>query len=98
MLQAMAPVDEQIAEQHNFNRLHPPRLRRDRCAKSIGTIAVDPSAEAHQQPQHDTAPQQILAEEKTQIDEPCRPKEFLPAAWRETPFPADGRPGTEIEN
>ena len=46
VLQAMAPVDEQVAEQNDLDRLKPPRLRRHARAKRRRHNAVQPSAEA----------------------------------------------------
>jgi hypothetical protein len=70
MLQPMSPVDEQVAEQYDFHRLQPPRLRTHRLAKPQRHHTIEPSPKQMQYRQHGSAPKQILAHKKQQISRP----------------------------
>jgi hypothetical protein len=84
VLQAMAPVDTEIAQGHDFDGLEPPGLRRDRLAETVGDDAVEPVAEIRQNPKDQAAPEEVLAEKEAEIGEPSRAKEVLPRlCWKD---------------
>src|SRR5437868_6809585 len=74
----MSPVDQEIAQQNDFDGLQPPGLHRDGLAETMRNDAAGPVSEVGKAPKHQTGPQQVLTEEETQISEPCRAKEALP--------------------
>src|SRR5262249_1324833 len=78
VLKAMAPVDDQVTQEHNLDNLEPPGLRSHRLAKMLGNDPGEPMTELDQDPEYQAIPNQILAEEKAQIGEPGRAKEALP--------------------
>ena len=86
VLQAVAPVDAEVAEQHDFDRLQPPRLRGDRCAKVRSACPSSQPPNRAKQPEHEPAPEQVLAEEEAQIGPPGGAKEPLARLGGERPF------------
>lgn len=78
VLQAMSPIDQEIAQQNDFDRLEPPGLRRDGVAKTLRNDSVEPVAEVRQDPEDQPGPEQILAKEETKVGDPGRTKEPLP--------------------
>ena len=64
VLQAVAPVNKKITEQHDFESLDPPRLSRYSGSKVRGNNAVEPAGELGQQPEDEAAPEQILAQKE----------------------------------
>src|SRR5688500_2478721 len=77
VLQAVAPVDEEVAEDDYLERLHPPWLSGDGGAEAGGQGGLDRPAKADEHPQHRAAPEQVLAEEKAEVEEPPRAEEPL---------------------
>src|SRR4051794_36584492 len=78
MLKAMSPVDEQVAQEDDLDRLQPPWLIRDAGAKTRRHDDVQPAAKPPEQPEHQPGPQQVLAGEEAEVGEPVGPQEFLP--------------------
>src|SRR5713101_6209817 len=77
VLQAMAPVNEEVAQENDFDRLEPPGLRSDAVAKFFGNDPAQPAVELNKQPENNSAPEQILAEKETEICEPGWTEETL---------------------
>ena len=98
VLQAMAPVDEEVAQQNDLDGLEPPGLRRDGLAEAVRHDAVEPVAEVRQDPEDQAAPEEILAEEEAEVGEPGRAKEALPRLGRERPSPGAEKPGRGRRN
>jgi len=82
VLEAMAPVNEEIAEENNQEGLEPPGLRSDAVAEILRNNVVEPVAEVRKRPQDKAVPEEILAEEKAEVRKPGRTKEALPTLGR----------------
>src|SRR5258708_12780 len=78
VLQAMAPVDEKVAQQNNFDGLEPPGLRSDGLPETVRNDAAEPVAEIGKDQEDEAIPEEILAEEEPQVGEPGGTKEALP--------------------
>src|SRR5688572_25529561 len=83
MLQAMTPVNDQVAEQDDFYGLQPPRLSRHSGAKRCRHDAVQPTAKRLQHEENEPAPHKVLTEEKEEIGPPVRAKDFLLARGKD---------------
>src|SRR5262249_45259697 len=62
VLKAMAPVDQEVAQQNDFEGLKPPGLRTDRMPQTRWHDGVKPGAEVRQDSEDQAAPEQILAD------------------------------------
>src|SRR5262249_44773396 len=67
VLEAMAPVNEEVAQEHHFDGLEPPRLRCHAVPETLWYYAVEPGAEVCKRPQNKAGPKHILAEEETEV-------------------------------
>src|SRR5262245_60832124 len=86
MLKPMAPIDAEVAQNNDLERLKPPRLRCNALAKGFGNEAMNPITKPKQQPQHHAAEEQVLSEEEAQIDEPFAAEESLRRLGRKRGF------------
>ena len=86
VLEAMAPVDEEVAEQDDFEDLEPPGLRGDGVAEVRRDEAAECVAEVRQHPEDEAAPEEVLAEEEAEVGEPGGPEEALPGFRGEGEF------------
>ncbi len=77
MLDAVTPVDEQIADENDFDRLHPPWLRAHHRPEIRRHDMAQPRSRIGERSENESAPQQILTEKKTEIRQPCRTKDPL---------------------
>src|SRR5262249_15369239 len=73
-----APVDEEVAQEHDLDGLKPPRLRRDRRAERLRDDPAEPVLEVRQRPEDESAPEQVLPQEEAEVGQPARPEEALP--------------------
>src|SRR5262249_7618870 len=62
--------------------LEPPGLSSDGQAETLRNEIIEPTAEAGKDPKNNNAPQEILAEEETEVREPSRAKKPLPGPGR----------------
>jgi hypothetical protein len=77
VLQAMAPVGEEIAEENDFDCLKPPGLMRDGFLKLDGDDAMKDVPEAGDEPEECAAPEEISTKEKAEIGGEVRAEETL---------------------
>jgi hypothetical protein len=82
VLKAMAPVDQAVAQQNDLDGLEPPGLRGDGVAETFRNEAAHPVAEVRKDPENKATPEEILAEEETEVSQPGRTKEALPSLGR----------------
>src|SRR5687767_11022287 len=77
VLEAVAPVDAEVAEKNHFDRLDPEGLGGDARAEGGGDEGGDEAAEAGENPKDGAAPEEILAEEEAEVGEPGGAEELL---------------------
>ena len=82
VLQTVTPIDAQVAEQHDFDRLNKPILRRDQRAKVVWYGTVEPRSRSSQQPKDQPIPHEVLTHEEAHISQPSGTKEPLTASRR----------------
>src|SRR5438105_398091 len=82
----MAPVDAEVAQQDNFDRLGPPRLCPNRLTETRGQKKVETLGKPRQRPEDQPAPDQVLAQKEAKVGEPRGSKELLPPLGREGPL------------
>jgi len=75
MLQAVPPINQQIAQEYDFDRLNPPGLAGDHASESSRHKRVQPVAERLKHSQNGAAPDEVLSQEKRQVRCPVRPEE-----------------------
>lgn len=83
VLDTMSPVDEEITEQDDPDRLEPPWLGVDEGAEIGGEDAGDPWGEHGQCAEDESAPEEVLAEEEAEIGKPRGAEEFLSFGGKE---------------
>jgi len=79
MLEAVAPVDAEIADEDDFYGLEIEGLRTDGFAEAGGDDRAKPLAEVMEEPEDDGVPEEILAQEETEVGPPRGAEETL--AW-----------------
>src|SRR5436190_18356173 len=77
MLQPVSPVDEHVAQEHDFDGLQPPRLGCNGSAKSHRCDAVQPVTKIFQDCEHDRSPDEVLAKEKCKVGLPMGTENLL---------------------
>src|SRR5262245_52196271 len=83
VLQAVSPVDKQIAEENDFDSLKPPGLGSYLGSKRGRNDAVKPLSKIEKGSEHESIPKEVLTEEECKIRPPGRPKEPLARIGRE---------------
>src|SRR5688572_21064348 len=77
VLQPMAPVDKEIAEQDHERELRDRVHRADELAHDFRRGRANPRAELREYPEDGAVEQQVLAEEEAQVGRPARAEEPL---------------------
>ena len=77
MLQAVAPVHEEVAQEHRFHSLQPPGLVRHGLAKAWRDDRIDPTSQLEEHPEDDAAPEQVAAEKEADVGDKAGAKEAL---------------------
>src|SRR5688500_18246862 len=73
----MPPVDENVAEHDDEQRLPPPRHARDPIAKTARRRRPNPRLRLREHPEHRAVEEQVLPEHEAQVRPPVRPEEPL---------------------
>jgi hypothetical protein len=73
----VAPVHEEVAQEHRFHSLQPPGLACHGLAKIWRHNRIDPASQLEKEPEYNTSPEQMTPEKEADVCEKTGTKEAL---------------------